>query len=25
MASLHQGAALDCYPGVCNQGRGHCY
>ena len=23
MGSLHQGAALDCYPGVCDQGQGH--
>ena len=21
MGSLHQGAALDCYPGVCDQGQ----
>ena len=25
MGSLHQDAALDCYPGVCDQGQGHCY
>jgi len=25
MDSLHQGAALDCYPGVCYEGQGHCY
>jgi len=22
MGSLHQGAAWDCYPGVCDQGQG---
>ena len=25
MSSLHQDAAWDCYPGVCDQGPGHCY
>jgi len=25
MGSLHQGAALDCYPDVCDQGQGYCY
>jgi len=25
MGSLHQHAAWDCYPGVCDQGQGHCY
>jgi len=24
MGSLYQEAAWDCYPGVCNQGQGHC-
>ena len=23
--SLHQGAPWDCYPGVCDEGQGHCY
>jgi len=23
MGSLHQDAAWDCYPGVCDQGQGH--
>ena len=23
--SLYQEAAWDCYPGVCDQGQGHCY
>jgi len=25
MGSLHQDAAWDCNPCVCNQGQGHCY
>jgi len=25
MGSLHQDAAWDCYPGVFDQGQGHCY
>jgi len=25
MDSLYQEAAWDCYPGVCDQGQGHCY
>jgi len=25
MGSLHQDAAWDCYPGVYDHGRGHCY
>ena len=24
MGNLHQDAAWDCYPGVCDQGQGHC-
>jgi len=25
MGSLYQKAAWDCYPGVCDQGQGHCF
>ena len=25
MGSLYQQTAWDCYPGVCDQGQGHCY
>ena len=25
MGSLHQDTAWDCYPGVCDQGQGHCF
>jgi len=25
LGSLYQDAAWDCYPGVCDQGQGHCY
>jgi len=25
MDSLHQDAVWDSYPGVCDQGQGHCY